>query len=321
MEKRIANSRMEGELLKRSEWVKRWDTRYFVLSASDRKLYYYAKKGDVKAKGSFTLKATGSVDTDAIQPGAFVLVPARGAKRVLLSAASVGARNKWLRAIQQVQTGGGAPAGASASAAPAAAAAAATARPAPATLSPPVAPSLPPPDASDPLSWMVDAAEEQEADAAADAAAEKAAAEKRRAAKMEAAAAAQRKREAAKSAAAAAAAAAGASAGTSPSWLVAADTPKESYAATDVGIRDAVKAGDLAGVQQLLAADAGLALRADSSGSALHLAAMFSHSDIALLLVAAGANPEAKNRSGESPIDLAGVVLGKKMVAAWEARR
>ena len=54
---------MEGHLQKRSEWVKRWDARYFVLSVSERTLYYYAKKG-AKVKGSYALAETGSVDTD-----------------------------------------------------------------------------------------------------------------------------------------------------------------------------------------------------------------------------------------------------------------
>jgi hypothetical protein len=323
---------MEGLLQKRSEWVKRWDARYFVLSASERKLYYFAKKGAAKAKGSFALAETGSVDTDATQPGAFALVPARGAKRVLLAANSVEARNKWMRAIQSAQAGvapsGGSSGGSSSSSSSGggsgvgggAAPSGVVLRTAPAALAPPSAPALPPPDASDPLSWMVDAAEEAEESAAAAAEKEKVEAAERRAAKAEREKAAHVKREAAKAAAATIDATSAAAAGASPGWLVDAGAGKATYAATDSGIRDAVKAGDLAGVTLLLSTDPALALRSDASGSALHLAAMFNRTDIALLLVSAGSDPTMPNRSRETAMDLAGVVLGKKMAAAWTAR-
>ena len=309
---------MEGHLQKRSEWVKRWDARYFVLSVSERTLYYYAKKG-AKVKGSYALAETGSVDTDATQPGAFALVPARGAKRVLLAANSVEARNKWMRAIQSAQAGVASPGGVGSSGGGGSSAASAGAAPrtAPAALAPPRASPQPPPDASDPLSWMVDAAEEAEESAAAAVEKEKAEAAERRVAKAEREKAAHAKREAAKAAAAATAASSAAAVGASPGWLVDAGAGKATYEATDSGIRDAVKAGDLAGVKQLLATDPGLATRSDTSGSALHLAALFNHNDIALLLVSAGSDPTAQNRSRETAMDLAGVVLGKKMAAAW----
>jgi len=59
-------------------------------------------------------------------------------------------------------------------------------------------------------------------------------------------------------------------------------------------IFEAAAAGEQARVQELLARDPGLALAASGDGgTALHLAAFFSHAEIALLLIRAGADVNA----------------------------
>ena len=61
----------------------------------------------------------------------------------------------------------------------------------------------------------------------------------------------------------------------------------KTYAATGEGLRDAIKAGDLNGVQDVLARDSSLASYQDrQTESMLHLAALFDHAAIALALAA-----------------------------------
>jgi len=45
----------------------------------------------------------------------------------------------------------------------------------------------------------------------------------------------------------------------------------------------------------------------------LHMAAMFNQGDITMALMAKGADPHAKNREGETPIDLAAPTLRTRM--------
>jgi ankyrin repeat protein len=78
-------------------------------------------------------------------------------------------------------------------------------------------------------------------------------------------------------------------------------------------VREAVKAGDLAGVTQLLNAGAS-AKYVDRTGNALaHLAAMFNRYDIIELLTQHGADLWVKNPSRETPVDLAPPALQRKM--------
>ena len=94
----------------------------------------------------------------------------------------------------------------------------------------------------------------------------------------------------------------------------------KTYAATGEGLRDAIKAGDLNGVQDVLARDASLASYQDrQTESMLHLAALFDHASIALALAAHGADPTVTNAAGESALDVAQPSLRSKLTAAREA--
>ena len=94
----------------------------------------------------------------------------------------------------------------------------------------------------------------------------------------------------------------------------------KTYAATGEGLRDAIKAGDLNGVQDVLARDSSLASYQDrQTESMLHLAALFDHAAIALALAAHGADPTVTNAAGESALDVAQPSLRSKLAAAREA--
>eukprot|EP00850_Spirogloea_muscicola_P010298 SM000060S19630 [mRNA] locus=s60:280298:285356:+ [translate_table: standard] len=79
------------------------------------------------------------------------------------------------------------------------------------------------------------------------------------------------------------------------------------------GLREAVKAGDVAAVRELL----GKGLTADyqdKQGMTLaHLAAMFNHTEVVMLLMENGACMTKVNSQGETPIDCAPATLGLRM--------
>lgn len=88
----------------------------------------------------------------------------------------------------------------------------------------------------------------------------------------------------------------------------------KSYAASGEGLRDAIKAGDVAGVKAVLTAAPDSAIYQDRlSQSMLHLAAIFNHTEIADLLLAAGADPAVVNSDKETPMDVAQPTLKRKM--------
>mmetsp|Transcript_13289 Transcript_13289/g.21702 ORF Transcript_13289/g.21702 Transcript_13289/m.21702 type:complete len:334 (+) Transcript_13289:222-1223(+) len=90
---------------------------------------------------------------------------------------------------------------------------------------------------------------------------------------------------------------------------------------TGILLRNAVKKGDIERTKQLIEQDASLAcFQDDQSQTVLHVAAMFNHEDICSCLIAAGADPTIKNRQGETPIDIAALSLGNKMRAQFQAR-
>lgn len=100
--------------------------------------------------------------------------------------------------------------------------------------------------------------------------------------------------------------------GAAPSFLFAS---KMEYEPTGEGLRDAVKKGDLAGVEDLLKRDKTLANYQDRQcETMLHLAALFNHTEIALCLVKAGASIETKNQSDETPLDVALPALKAKIL-------
>lgn len=73
------------------------------------------------------------------------------------------------------------------------------------------------------------------------------------------------------------------------------------------GFLEAVKRGDLAGVQRLASEEPALVNELDSSygASALHWAALRGHAAVARYLLALGANPQARNKEGETPLQVA----------------
>ena len=99
-------------------------------------------------------------------------------------------------------------------------------------------------------------------------------------------------------------------------------TSAKSYAANGEGLRDAIKDKNVAGVKQVLAAAPKGACNYQDrlSQTMLHLAAIFDHTEIANLLLDAGADPTVKNSDGESAIDVAQPTLKRKMEAALAAR-
>ncbi|KAJ8600109.1 hypothetical protein CTAYLR_003469 [Chrysophaeum taylorii] len=105
--------------------------------------------------------------------------------------------------------------------------------------------------------------------------------------------------------------------GAAPSFLLA---TTKTYDVSGEGLRDAVKNGDLSGVRQILGSDPKLATYEDRQReSMLHLAALFNHTEIALALVQAGADPNVQNQNNETPLDLALPSLKSKITKAYAA--
>ncbi|CAI5457846.1 unnamed protein product [Closterium sp. Yama58-4] len=73
-------------------------------------------------------------------------------------------------------------------------------------------------------------------------------------------------------------------------------------------IKDAAKEGDVAAVKQLLAGggvDINLPSPERSGWTALHLAAFYEHPEVVQVLLAAGADTEARNNTGNTPLQFA----------------
>jgi len=104
----------------------------------------------------------------------------------------------------------------------------------------------------------------------------------------------------------AAAAAPGAAAflGAKPAFLFGSgDDGAKRYRPTGEGLRDAIKAGDVDGVKRVLEASPDTCHYRDRlTQSMLHLAAIFNHSKIAEMLLAAGADPTVTNRCLSAPV-------------------
>jgi len=77
--------------------------------------------------------------------------------------------------------------------------------------------------------------------------------------------------------------------------------------------REAIKSDDLNGVTALLKAGASATYRDRTGATLLHLAAMFNRQEMVALFVKSGADVNAKNAQGETPIDLALPALAAKM--------
>ncbi|XP_057861710.1 uncharacterized protein LOC131070224 isoform X2 [Cryptomeria japonica] len=91
------------------------------------------------------------------------------------------------------------------------------------------------------------------------------------------------------------------------------ETNSKDYETSGEGLREAIKNGDVSAVKELLmqGVDANYC---DKQGmSLLHLATVFNHTEITFILMNAGANVDAKNAQGETPLDCAQTMLQYKM--------
>ncbi|KAJ7563374.1 hypothetical protein O6H91_03G107600 [Diphasiastrum complanatum] len=87
----------------------------------------------------------------------------------------------------------------------------------------------------------------------------------------------------------------------------------KSYEATGEGLREAIKNGDEAAVKDLLMRGIDANYLDKQGMSLLHLAAVFNFTEIAFLLMDAGANAFIKNAQGETPLECAQPTLQHKM--------
>jgi len=79
--------------------------------------------------------------------------------------------------------------------------------------------------------------------------------------------------------------------------------------------REAIKAGDLATVNQLLQAGAKATYRDRTGNTLMHLAALFNRLEIVQVLLQHGASVWTLNPAKESPVDVAPPALGSRMAA------
>lgn len=94
---------------------------------------------------------------------------------------------------------------------------------------------------------------------------------------------------------------------------VSTDKSSRGYETSGEGLREAIKNNDISAVKDLLmqGVDANYC---DKQGmSLLHLATVFNHTEIAFILMDAGASVDAKNAQGETPLDCAPTMLQYKM--------
>jgi hypothetical protein len=349
----------EGELLKQSVWLKQWNARYFRLRG--RTLCYYETRASPVARGEIPLIGATvrrvELQGPAGKPHAFVVRTAKNEEH-LLSAQGPAELASWLDKIQiaiermpaitpqalaaernpepvpapaplysQTRAAddddpddGGAVLGASAGVV---------------ALSlgpkqprqqqqqqqqqqrkPQFVPPPPPPDATDPLSYLMDVSQSSPKSSSAgntgNASAGKAAGQPPAQAVTPSLPKPSSNASAGLAFAAASAAAAPA---TSTPFALAEDF-------SGIGLRTAVKRGESALVARILQSDPSLATYTDNvDQSVLHLAAMFKHEAIALMLVEHGADPNVADRRKETPMDLAPVSLRNKMRDKLALRR
>ena len=89
---------VEGVLLKRSDWLGRWDKRYFRLEVN--RLVYYKEATDDAAKGEFIIEPTSSIESVDMRPHAFKICVA--GKDTLLAAPSADDATAWMQSIQGI---------------------------------------------------------------------------------------------------------------------------------------------------------------------------------------------------------------------------
>lgn len=94
----------------------------------------------------------------------------------------------------------------------------------------------------------------------------------------------------------------------------------KTYAVSQEGMREAIKDGDVSTVKDFLTKGIDPNHLDKQGMSLLHLAAVFNFTDIALLLIDAGAKVDVKNAQGETPVDCAQATLQYKMQQKIRAR-
>jgi ankyrin repeat protein len=96
--------------------------------------------------------------------------------------------------------------------------------------------------------------------------------------------------------------------------------PAAGGGATGSDLIEAAKRGDLARVRTLLAADASLLAATDREfgATALHWAALKGHASVVQFLLAQGADTQARNGEGETPLQVAERAGKKDVVALLE---
>lgn len=85
------------------------------------------------------------------------------------------------------------------------------------------------------------------------------------------------------------------------------------YDVTGEGLREAIKAGDVKAVRNLLSQGVDPNYRDKQGLTVLHLAALFNQTEIALILMDNGADVTIKNPQGETAVDCAPTMLQYKM--------
>lgn len=79
------------------------------------------------------------------------------------------------------------------------------------------------------------------------------------------------------------------------------------------GLREAIKSGNTEAVRHLLKEKVDPNFRDQQGMTVLHVASLFNRTDIAIVLLEAGADAHTKNGQGETPLDCAPVMLSSKM--------
>ena len=96
------------------------------------------------------------------------------------------------------------------------------------------------------------------------------------------------------------------------------DTSVERFECSGRGAREAIKANDAHALERLLDSGVDVNFADSTQNTLLHLAGLFNRKDAVEILLSRGANRAAKNRAGETAIDVAPVALGiliKRFVA------